>query len=81
MSIRAQTLKTFTKSEFLGFKVFQGPPGAHWEPSGPWGPIGPVGPVGSMAPMGPMRLEWAYVIDPEPYEDNSNWEFSVGGAF
>jgi outer membrane protein insertion porin family len=34
-----------------------------------------------LSPMGPMRLEWAYVIDPEPYEDNSNWEFSVGGAF
>jgi outer membrane protein insertion porin family len=34
-----------------------------------------------LSPMGPMRLEWAYVINPETYEDTSNWEFSVGGAF
>jgi outer membrane protein insertion porin family len=34
-----------------------------------------------LSPMGPMRLEWAYVIHPEPYEDKSNWEFSIGGAF
>jgi outer membrane protein insertion porin family len=34
-----------------------------------------------LSPMGPMRLEWAYVIDPEPGEDSSNWEFSVGGGF
>jgi len=34
-----------------------------------------------LSPMGPMRLEWAYVIDPEPFEDSSNWEFSIGGAF
>jgi outer membrane protein insertion porin family len=34
-----------------------------------------------LSPMGPMRLEWAYVIDPLPYEDTSNWEFSIGGAF
>jgi outer membrane protein insertion porin family len=33
-----------------------------------------------LSPMGPMRLEWAYVIDPEPYEDATNWEFSIGGA-
>jgi len=34
-----------------------------------------------LSPMGPMRLEWAYVINPEPYEDTNNWEFSIGGAF
>jgi len=34
-----------------------------------------------MSPMGPMRLEWGYVIDPEPDEDKSNWEFSMGGSF
>ena len=34
-----------------------------------------------MSPMGPMRLEWGYVIDPEPDEDSSNWEFSMGGNF
>lgn len=34
-----------------------------------------------ISPMGPLRLEWAYVIDPLPDEDNSNWEFSIGGAF
>ena len=31
--------------------------------------------------MGPLRLEWAYVIDPLPDEDSSNWEFSIGGMF
>ncbi len=34
-----------------------------------------------MSPMGPMRLEWGYVINPEPWEDSSNWEFSMGGNF
>ncbi|MDH3391889.1 MAG: BamA/TamA family outer membrane protein, partial [Desulfobulbaceae bacterium] len=34
-----------------------------------------------LSPMGPMRLEWAYVINPLPGEDSSNWEFSMGGAF
>jgi outer membrane protein insertion porin family len=34
-----------------------------------------------MSPMGPMRLEWGYVIDPEPGEDTSNWDFSMGGNF
>jgi len=34
-----------------------------------------------ISPMGPMRLEWGYVIDPEPDEDTSNWEFSMGGSF
>jgi outer membrane protein insertion porin family len=34
-----------------------------------------------LSPMGPMRLEWGYVIDPEPDEDSSNWDFSMGGSF
>lgn len=34
-----------------------------------------------LSPMGPMRLEWAHVIDPRDYEDESNWEFSMGGNF
>ena len=34
-----------------------------------------------LSPMGPMRLEWAYVIDPRPGDDSSNWEFSIGGGF
>jgi len=34
-----------------------------------------------MSPMGPMRLEWGFVIHPEPDEDKSNWEFSMGGNF
>jgi len=34
-----------------------------------------------LSPMGPMRLEWAYVINPLPDEDKTNWEFSMGGSF
>jgi len=34
-----------------------------------------------MSPMGPMRLEWAYVIDPRPGDDPTNFEFSIGGGF
>ena len=34
-----------------------------------------------LSPMGPMRLEWGYVINPEPGEDTNNWEFSMGGNF
>jgi outer membrane protein insertion porin family len=34
-----------------------------------------------LSPMGPLRLEWGYNIDPEPDEDQSNWDFSIGGAF
>jgi outer membrane protein insertion porin family len=34
-----------------------------------------------LSPMGPLRLEWAYVIDPRPGDDTSNWEFSIGGGF
>ncbi len=34
-----------------------------------------------MSPMGPLRLEYGYVLDPEPGDDTSNWEFTVGGMF
>ncbi len=34
-----------------------------------------------LSPMGPLRLEWGYNIDPQPDEDQSNWDFSIGGAF
>ena len=34
-----------------------------------------------MSPMGPLRLEYGYVLDPEPGDDTSNWEFTVGSQF
>ncbi len=34
-----------------------------------------------MSPMGPLRLEYGYVLDPEPGDDTSNFEFTVGGLF
>jgi outer membrane protein insertion porin family len=34
-----------------------------------------------LSPMGPLRLEWGYNLDPEPDEDSSVWDFSIGGAF
>ena len=34
-----------------------------------------------LSPMGPLRLEWGYNLDPEPDEDDSVWDFSIGGAF
>jgi outer membrane protein insertion porin family len=33
------------------------------------------------SPMGPMRLEWGYNLDPRDYEDNSQFEFSIGKFF
>lgn len=33
------------------------------------------------SPMGPLRLEWGYNLDPEDDEDESVWDFSVGGVF
>ena len=33
------------------------------------------------SPMGPLRLEWGYNLDPEPDEDDSVWDFSIGGVF
>ncbi len=34
-----------------------------------------------MSPMGPLRLVWGYNLDPEPDEDQSVWDFSIGGTF
>ncbi|OGQ94377.1 MAG: outer membrane protein assembly factor BamA [Deltaproteobacteria bacterium RIFOXYD12_FULL_57_12] len=34
-----------------------------------------------LSPMGPLRLEWGYVLDPTEDEDQSNWDFSIGGSF
>ena len=34
-----------------------------------------------LSPMGPLRLEWGYNIDPEDDEDQSLWDFSIGGQF
>ena len=34
-----------------------------------------------ISPLGPLRLEWGYNIDPEDDEDQSNWDFSIGGEF
>ncbi len=33
------------------------------------------------SPLGPLRLEWGYNLDPEPGEDRSKWEFTIGGFF
>ncbi len=34
-----------------------------------------------LSPVGPLRLEWGYNLDPEPDEESSVWDFSIGGAF
>ena len=34
-----------------------------------------------LSPMGPLRLEWGFNLDPEEDEDNSVWDFSIGGFF
>ncbi|MBU0484727.1 MAG: outer membrane protein assembly factor BamA [Proteobacteria bacterium] len=34
-----------------------------------------------MSPIGPLRLEWGYNLNPEPGEDQGNWDFSIGGSF
>ena len=34
-----------------------------------------------LSPLGPLRLEWGYNLDPDPDEDSSVWDFSIGGAF
>jgi len=34
-----------------------------------------------LSPMGPLRLEWGYNLDPDPDEDSSVWDFSIGGMF
>jgi outer membrane protein insertion porin family len=33
------------------------------------------------SPMGPLRIVWGYNLDPLPDEDESVWDFSVGGNF
>ncbi len=33
------------------------------------------------SPVGPLRLENGYVLDPEPGEKKSRWEFSIGTFF
>ncbi len=34
-----------------------------------------------LSPMGPLRLVWGYNLDPTEGEDDSVWDFSVGGTF
>jgi outer membrane protein insertion porin family len=33
------------------------------------------------SPMGPLRLEWGYNLKPKDFEDNSQFEFSIGKTF
>lgn len=34
-----------------------------------------------LSPMGPLRLVWGYNLEPKNGEDDSVWDFSVGGVF
>lgn len=34
-----------------------------------------------LSPLGPLRLEWGYNLHPVNDEDQSNWDFSIGGVF
>lgn len=34
-----------------------------------------------ISPMGPLRLVWGYNLDPKNDEDQSVWDFSIGGGF
>jgi outer membrane protein insertion porin family len=34
-----------------------------------------------VTPMGPLRLEYGKVIDPEEFESDSRWDFSIGTFF
>jgi len=34
-----------------------------------------------LSPMGPLRVVWGYNLDPLPDEDQSVWDFSIGGTF
>jgi outer membrane protein insertion porin family len=33
------------------------------------------------SPMGPLRIEWGYNLDKKSYEQQSAWEFTIGGSF
>ncbi|MDY0189392.1 MAG: outer membrane protein assembly factor BamA [Desulfuromonas sp.] len=33
------------------------------------------------SPLGPLRLEWGYNLDPEPWENDSKFDFSIGKFF
>jgi len=33
------------------------------------------------SPMGPLRVEWGYNLNKKPYEQQSAWEFTIGGTF
>lgn len=33
------------------------------------------------SPIGPFRIEWGYILDPEPGEQRSDWQFSIGTVF
>ncbi len=33
------------------------------------------------SPMGPLRIEWGYNLDKKHYEQQSAWEFTMGGTF
>jgi outer membrane protein insertion porin family len=33
------------------------------------------------SPMGPLRVEWGYNLDKKSYEQQSAWEFTIGGTF
>lgn len=34
-----------------------------------------------LSPMGPLSIVWGYNLDPLPDEDDSVWDFSIGGTF
>jgi len=34
-----------------------------------------------LSPMGPLRIEWGYNLDPINDEDESVWDFTIGGIF
>jgi outer membrane protein insertion porin family len=31
--------------------------------------------------MGPLRLEYGYILDPEPGEGDGRWDFTMGAEF
>jgi outer membrane protein insertion porin family len=33
------------------------------------------------SPMGPLRVEWGYNLNKKSYEQQSAWEFTIGGSF